>query len=158
MSEINSNLTPADVVALFTHEPLEYGPAYSKRISALSNSLKASGLVVATGESDDLFELYGAVRDEIGASDGDNVFMIDSEGMIPHYQHARNIYDEDEEGMRRYFQRKDKARKVALTWHNEGNPCWTIATEIPHETFDVMEDGEVFSRAIVFRLSDLVAA
>jgi hypothetical protein len=32
---------------------------------------------------------------------------------------------------------------------------WSYETDIPHATFDVLEDGEVYCRGIVFALADL---
>jgi hypothetical protein len=34
---------------------------------------------------------------------------------------------------------------------------WKIQTDIPHETFDIMEDGELFCRGVVFHVDDVKA-
>jgi len=39
--------------------------------------------------------------------------------------------------------------------HDEGGPCWTFATTIPHETFTIFEDGEPFCEGIVFSMEHL---
>lgn len=52
---------------------------------------------------------------------------------------------------------RDKCRKVEAVWHDDGNPCWTYETDIPHATFDIVEGDEVFCRGIVFELSALEA-
>ena len=40
-------------------------------------------------------------------------------------------------------------------WHDEGGPCWTFETDIPHETFTIMEDGEPWCIGMVFSMKDL---
>ena len=35
------------------------------------------------------------------------------------------------------------------------NVSWSYLTDIPHKTFDIMEDGEIYCRGIVFSLDDL---
>ncbi len=44
--------------------------------------------------------------------------------------------------------------KIRIVWHDKGNPCWTFETDIPHETFDIYEDGELYCKGIVFNLAD----
>ena len=45
--------------------------------------------------------------------------------------------------------------EVKAVWHDKGGPCWTFETDIPHETFTVMEDGEPFCVGIVFSMEAL---
>lgn len=153
-----SDYTPASVADKFTQEPLEYGGDYSSRLRKLAPELAKAGLVLAAGESDDLMALYGALKDEVSAYDGQDgtPVLIDSNGVVPNYESIQCRYDEFE--MENYFKRKANARLLTIFWHGEGNPCWTIKTDIPHQTFDVMEDGEVFSRGIIFSLSDAFPA
>ena len=45
----------------------------------------------------------------------------------------------------------------AFAFVNASVPAWTYMTDIPHATFDVMDDGELYCRGIVFALADLTA-
>ncbi len=45
---------------------------------------------------------------------------------------------------------------LKAVWDDTGNPCWTYETDIPHETFEIYEDGELFCIGIVFSTKDLM--
>jgi hypothetical protein len=114
---------------------------------------KSAGLVVAFGASDDLLELRGAIHDEAGAYDGGKV-RVDHAGVIPSFE---DIDRDDEEELRRYFQRENGGVDVEALWNSEPGYSWVIKPGIPHETFEIVEDGEPFCRGIVFTLADLPA-
>jgi hypothetical protein len=103
-----------------------------------------------TGESDDLMGFYGAINDEVGCYDGCGAF-VDNEGLIPN----RDSIDQDDEALHHWFHRKEKARPIAALWCDGPDISWTFKTNIPHETFDVMEEDTVFCRGIVFSLDRL---
>lgn len=107
---------------------------------------KASGLVVVYG--DDLIEFRGAIRDEGGAP-GD--VLIDAKGALPSWDSA----SECEETAQEYFERKAKARTITALWAKEPGYSWTYKTDIPHETFEIVEDGEPYCRGIVFNIGDI---
>ena len=44
--------------------------------------------------------------------------------------------------------------KVKINWCKDGY-SWTYDTDIPHECFDVYEDGEKYCRGIVFSIADV---
>jgi hypothetical protein len=49
-------------------------------------------------------------------------------------------------------------QKIKAVWDPEDiDASWKIETEIPHETFDIMEDGELFCRGVVFHVDDVKA-
>jgi hypothetical protein len=114
---------------------------------------KKSRLVIIHGASDDLIELDGAVYDERGAP-GTNV-LFDSEGLLPDYESIDKDDPDSKEQFKEFFRREDSARPVKALWCEEPGICWTYKTDIPHETFDVMEDGNVYCRGIVISLNDL---
>jgi hypothetical protein len=107
-------------------------------------------LVVIFGASDDLVEFRGAVEDEIGAYYGVD-FILDAEGLVP----AERNDDWSDEEMVEYFRRKPAARLAAALWCAEDGYSWTFRTEIPHATFNILEDGDLFCRGIVVDLRDL---
>ena len=111
---------------------------------------KAAGLVVVFGASDDLMEFRGAIYDEAGCYDGGSI-LVDTKGVTPSWETA----SESEESAKDYFERKAKARTIEALWAKEPRYSWTYKTDIPHETFEIVEDGEPYCRGIVFSLLDL---
>lgn len=103
---------------------------------------KEAGLVVVFGYSDDNAEFVGAIDDEIGCYDG-GILCFCKDGF--HWDDSRNQYT--------------GPNVIEALWDVEledgVNPTWAYKTEIPHETFDIMEDGELFCRGIVFSIGDL---
>lgn len=119
----------------------------------LESAMKAAGLVAAFGASDDLLELRGAIYDEVGAYKGTTV-LLDESGLI-----TRQCDNKDcpHEKMRMAAAKKS-AKKIEAVWCPKNPDCsWLIKTDIPHETFDVMEDGELYCRGVVFKLADAKA-
>ena len=111
---------------------------------------KAAGLVVVFGASDDLIEFRGAICDEGGGYDGGAV-LIDAKGILPWWDST----SECEESAQEYFERKAKARTIEALFAKEGSYTWTYKTDIPHETFEIVEDGEPYCRGIVFNIGEI---
>ncbi len=130
------------------------GREYGKEIDRTEeHQAKAAGLVVAFGASDDLLELRGAIHDEYGTYEGGKV-RIDREGVIPGFH---EIDRDDKEELRRFFKRENGGAEIEAAWEGEPGYSWIINTSIPHETFEIAEDGEPYCRGIVFALADLPA-
>lgn len=110
---------------------------------------KAAGLVIVFGASDDLIELRGAILDEGYPDDGEPV-LIDAKGLLPDFDDC-----EDEEAAADYFKRKPSVRKIKAIWDRGDGVSWCYETDIPHATFRVMEDGEVYCIGLVFDLAAL---
>ena len=126
------------------------GLEYPVRIpGALIAAAQSSGLVILCGASDDLMEFYGARREEIGCYDGGTAF-VDADGILP----DRDCLDGDEE-IAEYVQRQKSAKPIEELWCKEDGYSWTYKTDIPHATFEVVEDEEPYCRGIVFALADL---
>lgn len=102
--------------------------------------LKSAELIVMFGASDDLVEIRGWVYDEIGVYGSREIVFINGE-----------LYSSkcESEECPHEAERKKKGVKVNALW-GHGGVSWSFETSIPHETFDVIEDGEVFCRGIVF--------
>jgi hypothetical protein len=132
-----------------------HGSTYPLRMSReLSDEIKAAGLVVVYGASDDLMEFDGAINEEIGAYEG-AIATVDAHGLMPDFN---SLLDEraEIEVFRDFFKREGRGRKIEALW-DQSDIAWTYKTDIPHETFDIIEDGEVYCRGIVFALSDAEA-
>lgn len=148
---MSKKLTPAEFAARINGR--EYRSELNEEEAALA---KANGLIVVFGYSDDNVEFEGAIRDEIGAYNGTTV-RVDAEGILPDWE---NVDKDDKEEMKRWL-RRDGLRVFsiqALWCATTEDPSWTFRTEIPHVCFDVMEDGEVFCRGMVFSLDELRAS
>lgn len=106
---------------------------------------KDAGLVVLFGYSDDNAEFRGAIHDEIGCYDGGTLYIHEGElfncRCDCECEHAERAHDRAKE---------DGVQIEAVWCDSEDAPAWTYKTELPHATFDVMEDGAVFCRGIVF--------
>lgn len=125
----------------------------AREIETHAASLKAAGLVAVFGQSDDLMEFRGAIYDEVGAYDSTTV-LIDGEGLVPTFDDVSDTGDEDR--VAAYFRRKPNGRKVQALWSpDEIEASWLIKTDIPHATFDIVEDGDLYCRGVVFALADV---
>lgn len=124
------------------------GNQYGKEITKEQEAIAVdNGLVVVYGYSDDAVELLGCIDDEVGAYDG-TTFHITREGVL---QEPDCGFD----GCKYFEAAKKAAVNIKAVWHDTGNPCWTYETDIPHETFRIYDDGELFCVGIVFSLNDL---
>ena len=126
------------------------GIEYPVRIQ--SNILKQAadaGLVIVHGGSDDLIEFCGAISDEAGVYDGGEV-LIDREGILGDFGDVEH----EVEACRKWMARSDKARKIEALRDKEPGYSWTYKTDIPHETFEVMEGEDHYCRGIVFAVAD----
>ena len=104
------------------------------------------------GYSDDNVEFCGAINDEVGSYDGGTVYLTKN-GIL---EGPACSCAEDCECP--YFTKeREKAKTIKAVWHDEGGPCWTFETDIPHETFAIMEDGEPWCIGIVFSMENLGA-
>ena len=127
------------------------GSQYPLRIPTdIVKGAKEAGLVIVYGASDDLMEFEGAIRDELGAP---TTAYVDSKGLLPDRD---SIRDDDE--LKDYFARQPHAKPIEALWCKEGEYSFTYRTDIPHETFEVLEDGcPPYCRGIVFALADVKA-
>lgn len=114
--------------------------------------MKQQGLVVVYGASDDLMEVDGAIRDEGDCYNGET-FQIDKEGILESWESAKDNM-ESEESFQRYFRRKEDAKQIEAIW-NEDDISWQYKTDIPHATFTILEDDDVYCIGIVFSIGEL---
>lgn len=139
-----SNITKESIAADLS------GIEYPVRISqALNDLLRSAGLAVVFGASDDLMEFRGAIYDEVGAWEG-GIALVDRQGLLP----CRDDVEDDDE-LQDYFARKPKATPIEALWCKEGDYSWTFNTNIPHASFEVVDEGAPYCRGIVFALADV---
>jgi len=109
--------------------------------------LKEDGFIVVIGQSDDLLDFRGYIHDEVGAWNGTKVKITSS----------YKIFDEDENKETFEFNsfQISNMNYVEAIWapEDEKGDTWTswhIRSNIFCKTFDIMEDGELYCRGIIF--------
>lgn len=117
--------------------------------SVIRSEAKAAGLVIVYGASDDLMEFDGAIHDEMGAYEGATAYL-DSSGLLED--------DCDNDECPHFEKMKAKAATIEALWDPGEGYSWKYQTAIPHETFEITEDGEPYCRGIVFALADVAEA
>ena len=106
---------------------------------------KDNGAVIVFGASDDLMEFRGAIDDEAGCYDGGTIY----------FNQSGELRSECNNDDCPYFEEiKENASMIEAIWDSEGY-SWTYETDIPHETFEILEDGEKYCRGIVFSIDDV---
>lgn len=118
----------------------QYGQEGSRE---LWSQMKDSGLVAVYGGSDDLMEFEGAIYDEIGCYGGGSV-KVTPKGLL---DPDDDIYSRAE---------KEAFPTIKALWCPDDRISWAYETSIPHEQFEIWEDGEIYCRGIVFALADVV--
>ena len=106
---------------------------------------KENGAVIVFGASDDLMEFKGAITDEL-AIYGDEFAYLNKDGLL------KNKCDNAE--CPYFIEKRLQAKSIAAVW-DCGGYSWMYTTEIPHETFEVLEEGEKYCRGIVFSMEDV---
>lgn len=142
-------MTKEEFAALLTGR--EYGKEITK---AEEDQAKAAGLVVVFGYSDDGINLRGAIDDDVGAFDG-TTMRVTPLGVLSEWD-ADSMSDESD--AEAYFLKKHAGfREIGACWASEGDYSWTFETDIPHATFEIVEDGGPFCRGIVIAFADVLS-
>lgn len=106
---------------------------------------KKNGVVIVFGASDDLMEFRGAIKDEASCYGGEIIY----------FNRSGELKSECDNPFCPYFDAaRENANKIEAVWDSEGY-SWTYKTDIQHETFDILEDGEKYCRGIVFSVDAL---
>jgi len=111
----------------------EYGNEINKE---LIKEARENGLVVVYGASDDLIEFEGSISEELGAGNNDS-FKIKLKSLkVKNSENGKNI--------------------IKSFWDNkELGTSWNYETKMPHSTFNIFEDGDLYCIGIVFSIYDL---
>lgn len=124
---------------------IEYPFTVPKHLAALA---KTAGIVIVYGASDDLMEFDGAIHGEIGVYGGGTAFLVDGK-----------LWGEEPDCDCQYAKAAHQAamangKAIEALWCAEAGYSWTYKTDIPHVTFEIVEDGEPYCRGIIFDLKD----
>jgi hypothetical protein len=119
----------------------QYGSEGSAELFA---SLKESGLVAVFGQSDDIMALRGAANDELY----DDTAYFTPDGLL---------HNECEDDRCPHFEKlKRRASPVTAIWDDGSGYSWRYRTDIPHATFVIKEDEDLYCEGIVFALKDAI--
>ena len=122
---------------------IEYPTRFSPDVLEMA---KGNRLVIVSGDSDDLMSFNGAINDEVSAYEGGTVHLTNT-GLLK--SECEDWYCPHEN------RRRAAAAKIEALCYAEAGYTWTFKTDIPHATFEVVEDGGPFCRALVFSLDDI---
>ena len=133
------------------------GMEYPLRIpKAIAEAARISGVVIVSGGSDDLMLFEGAIHDDFGCYDG-GAAKVDAKGVLRAWDSVK--VDGNKAEIAEWLERDKTAKAIQAIWEpiEPWGASWAYETSIPHATFDVMEDGGIYCRAIAFNLADLEA-
>lgn len=124
---------------------MEYGEIVNiyHNYHGLLDIAKDNGFVVVYGASDDLLEFDGAYRDEAGGVFDGGIVTFDSDGTSDDGKEHRNT-------IKAFWCGQIDGEKV-----RDYQATWEYETDIPHETFRIYEEGELFCIGIVFDIRDM---
>lgn len=121
------------------------GREYGSELTEIEEKeLKALGLVVVFGASDDLCEFRGAINDEVGCFDGGDIY-VNAEGLIANNM---DMFDDF------VPENSPEFVLIKMCWGLRGY-SWICETDIPHESFDILDDGDPYCRGIIFSVDDM---
>lgn len=117
------------------------GRQYGKEMTiAECREARDSGLVVIFGASDDLMEVRGAIDDEFDCWGGGTFQIANGYFVKPRC--------DDCKGCDLFKAATKDAQTIRALWA-KGEAAWTYETEMPHETFRIIEDDELYCIGIV---------
>lgn len=90
---------------------------------------KENGFIIVSGYSDDLIEIDGAIRNEMESFSSDKTFLLGEKGITACF-----------------CKKNENGKKIAV---------WSFETDIPHETFNIVEQGEVYCVGLIIDKKDL---
>ena len=103
-------------------------------------TLNTDGLIVITGAGDDLMEIHGVVNDEYSGL-SPHVILASGEIIPEHKLDETHVV----------------AGHLKPEWCESGNPDgWSYSTNIPHATFRIMEDNEIYCIGLVIDHAGLI--
>lgn len=145
----------------------EYGKEITKEEERLATN---NGLIVAFGASDDILELRGSIHINIHAWEGGSYQVYKKGDKIPHPENKGYFKIADKPNIvgipdlindgclnRKLGKPNNRIDAIWCPVDEEGNTrmSWLIETDIPHATFEIMEDEELFCQGIVFSVNDI---
>ena len=124
---------------------------YQEHLQARKN-----GLLVCYGHSYDLLEFRGIIYNRVSFYEGEDIFLYKNKDQKIAILEESN-YDEIKEILAGYNLGFILPKiPIKIQWCPKELDCtWLITTDIPHATFDIYDDEDLYSRGIVLELSDI---
>jgi len=124
------------------------GRKYGMEIFPMESRMaKENGLVVVFGVSDDMMEFEGAILNEVSCYEGGTAYL-DRYGLW-------TSLCEHEDCPYAKLDREKCEHTIMAVWDDVGEPSWSYETNIPHATFNIYCDGELYCVGIVFEMDAL---
>lgn len=139
------------------------GKTENEIIEIVEKLSKDNDLVIVYGSSDDIMEFVGAINDEGICYDGGEV-LFTKKGCLQNQDECQEAISTLKENGYNVDGLHIQSNKINALWCDDKiqslggvyrNVSWAYETEIPHRTFNLMEDGEVYCIGIVFSINDL---
>jgi hypothetical protein len=136
----------------------QYGDEITKEECQLA---KDCDLLVAFGYSDDGLELRGLIEDELGAWEGLtlHIFLNANNGKTIYHKAGQETSP-----IASFLQLKPLIIEAIwcpdklATCPDNLDTSWLIKANVPHATFDIFDDEDLFCRGIVLDKKDIVKA
>lgn len=120
------------------------GRKYGNEVSHFEiKELEENGLVAVYGRSDDLSEFVGAINDEFDCYKGGTIYLT----------HNGIFKNKCEDDCPYAIKERNKCKAIAIIWGKIAS--WEYETSIPHEVFEIVEDGKLYCRGIIFDVKSL---
>lgn len=132
------------------------GIEYLKEIpTELLREARKNNLVIIYGYSDDLVEIEGAIVDEISGNSLIEFYLGEKD--ILRMPDKDDFPEEDsfEIAILHYFASKKKAAKIKAKFGEDESYSWIIHTDAPHVSFNILDEGDLWCRALVIDLKEL---
>lgn len=128
------------------------GMQYKDFSEEVLKTAKDNDLVIVSGFSDDGIQFDGAIDDLTYIYKAQTI-RFDRNGVIPEWE---EFDKEDMDEVRAYIKAIDNKEYGEITgiW-GEGDYGWHYETEIPHVTFEVLDDDQKYCLGIVFAIEDI---
>ena len=134
------------------------GSEYRNEISRDQAKIaKDHNLLVCFGASDDLLEMRGIINDELGAWDGCTavIYKNKQEGYsvktLEEFKEIQEILDDND------IDFSIPTISIEAEWSPKEPECsWLIKTALPHASFDILEEGDLYCRGIVISGDDIL--
>ncbi|WP_303849003.1 hypothetical protein [Apibacter mensalis] len=134
------------------------GRQYGEEMMTTEEHLQAekNGLLVCFGVADDLLLLRGLIFDENVVYEKDTKYLyIGNDGYLTYISQKEineiKVFLEDYN-----IDFILPNIPIKIQWRPKGRAfTWLITTNIPHATFDIYDDEDLYSRGIVLELTDI---
>lgn len=128
---------------------LNGGTYRNETTKKIEQTAKENGIVIVFGASDDLMEFRGAIYDEVDCYEGGTAYL-----------NANGLFQSkcDDDNCPYAQNEKLSCKTITSIWCGKDTDfTWSYKTDIPHATFEILDDDEKYCLGICFDLAELMA-